>query len=425
MFAIVWVQLGLLLLYLVILDLVCLGVAPLTYGKSEGFPAVRAYPEDFWLADFYAVQSAMTSRWHPYLYFLTNPVKSRWVNVDDRGLRATWKPPESGGKTAKPVHIFVFGGSTIFGDNARDDYTIPSLLAKALNAEQDIPVEVTNFGQEGFCSTQELIFLLSQLREDNIPDLVIFYDGINDVATAFENHAPGLTYDELSRSREFELLNPANRWRLSELAVYNMLRFSSIGLTAEWLGQHTLSSTVARIKLALANERFRQAGLPPQAGKADLALAGRVIDTYLLNAAAVRAVAKQFGFRTLFFWQPVLMEKKTLSSFEESLEQEAERNTPGLSAFFQQAYAIMREVGPKSKIIDLSGVFTGDERSYFTDGAHLVEAGNAVVVKAMLPSVTAAVEEIANRKKIPGHSIRVRETNRTEVSASTGNRVRN
>jgi len=421
LFVIAWLQLGLLLLYLVILDLVCLGVAPLTYGRSEGFPAVRAYPEDFWLADFYAVQSAMTSRWHPYLYFLTNPVKSRWVNVDDRGLRATWKPPESGGKTVKPVRIFVFGGSTIFGDNARDDYTIPSLIAKALNAEEDIPIEVTNLGQEGFCSTQEVIFLLSQLRQGNIPDLVIFYDGINDVATAFENHAPGLTYDELSRSREFDLLNPANRLRLSELAVYNMLRFSSVGLTAEWLGEHTLSSTVSRIKLALANKRFRQAGLPPQAGKADLDLAAGAINTYLFNAKAVRAMATRFGFRTLFFWQPVITEKKTLSSFEQSLEQEAEHNTPGLSAFFQQAYAIMREVGPKSKIIDLSGVFTGDRRSYYTDGAHLVEAGNAVVVKAMLPRVAAAVEEVANTRKIPGRSIRVRETNRTEVSASAAN----
>ena len=89
----------------------------------------------------------------------------------------------------------MFGGSTTFGDGARDDYTVSSWLQKILD---DTPycTEVTNFGQEGYVSSQELLLLLEQLRIKNTPDLVVFYDGINDSETAWLEGRAGVTWDE-------------------------------------------------------------------------------------------------------------------------------------------------------------------------------------------------------------------------------------
>lgn len=39
-----------------------------------------------------------------------------------------------------------------------------------------------------------------------MPDLVIFYDGYNDVFAAEDNGGAGLTYNETTRREEFNLL---------------------------------------------------------------------------------------------------------------------------------------------------------------------------------------------------------------------------
>jgi hypothetical protein len=54
--------------------------------------------------------------------------------------------------------------------------TITSYLQSYLGNDYD----VQNFAEPGWVSTQELLFLMEQLAEANIPDIVIFYDGVND-----------------------------------------------------------------------------------------------------------------------------------------------------------------------------------------------------------------------------------------------------
>ena len=72
--------------------------------------------------------------------------------------------------------IFMFGGSTLWGTGSPDRNTIPSELQALLGPEYDI----YNFGETGYVSTQELNYLLHRLSLGDIPDTVIFYDGVND-----------------------------------------------------------------------------------------------------------------------------------------------------------------------------------------------------------------------------------------------------
>src|SRR5579885_2929918 len=398
--ATVWAQLGFLIIFLLLLDLVCWIFSPLTYLKSHDDPAVREYPNDPGVREFAAVADKVRVKWHPYNYFLTTPLKARDVNINQDGIRTTWREPGNAGRP-RPIRIFVFGGSAIFGEYARDDYTIPSLLAKGL-ADRGLPVEVTNLGQEGFCSAQEVILLREQMLKGNIPDLVIFYDGVNDTATAFENRSPGLTYDELIRSREFDLLNPIYRPRLLGLAFYNAARFSAAGLTAQWLAEHVLPRASYDVRLRVADVRFNAAGLRAVAAAPNSALADAVVKTYVFNKEVVEALGARFGFRSLFFWQPAVFEKDRPAPFEKSMAAKWEKDFPGFESFFRLTYAALREVSAKEHIVDLSRVFDGDARSYYTDDAHLTEAGNAVVVKAMLPRVRPVVEELVDARKITG-----------------------
>ncbi len=255
-------------MFLLIIDLICRLAAPLTYLDPDNFhAAIAAYPEIRWLRDYYKVYDRLAMKWHPYVYFVMAAMKSPYINIDEQGIRATWNAPDPG-RRPWPLRVFVFGGSTMFGDNARDDYTIASLLAKRLAAQARPPVVVSNFGQEGYNNTQEALLLAEQLRQGNIPDVVIFYDGINEAATAFENRTPGWTFDETARGREFNLLNQEFRLRLSGLAAYSLARFSYGGFTAEWLADKLAPYASYSLRTRLANDRLRAAGLPRRRGSA-------------------------------------------------------------------------------------------------------------------------------------------------------------
>ena len=97
-----------------------------------------------------------TSQWQPYVYWRIKPFKGFYFNIDEEGIRRT---ENSSMGFSKPTRIFVFGGSTVWGSEVADRDTIPSLLAKELETKGIKNIELTNFGQPGYVSTQELLTL--------------------------------------------------------------------------------------------------------------------------------------------------------------------------------------------------------------------------------------------------------------------------
>ncbi|MDH5513912.1 MAG: hypothetical protein OEY45_01995 [Gammaproteobacteria bacterium] len=57
------------------------------------------------------------------------------------------------------------------------------------------PVCIQNYGQNGFVSTQDLIELIRQLQQGNVPSLPVFYSGYNDAFAAFQTGQPDVYYD--------------------------------------------------------------------------------------------------------------------------------------------------------------------------------------------------------------------------------------
>jgi hypothetical protein len=101
--------------------------------------------------------------------------KFRTININTDGFRGS----EINDKLDDTYRIMMVGGSTTFG-GLSDEQTIPAYIQKILNKESEIQVEVINAGVNSAWSTTEYQLIKNKLIKYQ-PDLIIVYDGWNDI----------------------------------------------------------------------------------------------------------------------------------------------------------------------------------------------------------------------------------------------------
>jgi lysophospholipase L1-like esterase len=145
----------------------------LLYGTTE--PEIyRQVLEETW-------GGTLKRQYEPFVEHTEKPVTGKWVNVTTDGYRKIEDQfPFS--KERKRLTIYVFGGSTTFGYGVKDSESIPSALQKLLREKYNKDVSVYNFGSGSYYSTLERIRFEKLLTSNHIPDIVIFIDGLNDLA---------------------------------------------------------------------------------------------------------------------------------------------------------------------------------------------------------------------------------------------------
>ena len=120
------------------------------------------------------------------------------------------------------------------------------------------------------------------------------------------------------------------------------------------------------------------------------ALASEVIAAYLANLRLGRLLAVEYGFRPIFFWQPVITTRKCKTPDERRWADDY-TNDPERRRLLYEAIIDERRRHPAlaeaSDIIDLSAIFDDWTEPVYIDLYHLSEAGNAAVAGAMLPAV--------------------------------------
>ena len=88
-------------------------------------------------------------------------------------------------KPSNVFRIFMVGGSTMLSAEVSDDSTIPSMMQKMFDIQNlDREIEVINAGISGGNSISELELIKSKLVNYE-PDLVIMYDGWNDLSADY------------------------------------------------------------------------------------------------------------------------------------------------------------------------------------------------------------------------------------------------
>lgn len=321
-------------------------------------------------------------RWMPYVYWRRLPYRGDHINVDADGIRRTLGMASRNQPSTRPLKIFMFGGSTMWGTGARDAFTIPSVLARELN-RKGIAVDVINFGESGYVSTQETVALLMQLRKGQRPDLVIFYDGVNDVFSAYQQAVAGLPQNEFNRVEEFNLSQPG---RLQERAAMT-LRDAARGLATTRFAKWLLHVTGIWHRPAKNASPVGLAGH----GDTNASLAGDVVAAYKANLDVVRALGDHYGFRYLFYWQPTIFQKPLLSSYETSVRESMKPIEP----FFRQVYQALQVSGlsenSDNAFRDISAVFGGTTEPIYLDWCHLSEQGNEIIARRMVADVLGAL----------------------------------
>lgn len=308
---------------------------------------------DTWSEEYFEEwrRAQFAFQWEPFAYWRSRPVAGPYINVGDDGLRVT-VPSGTAGPGAR--RIFVFGGSTVWGAGVRDEATLPSLLAGALESES-IDAVVVNHGQIGYVSTQEVIALLRILQAGDIPDLVVFYDGYNDVLSAMTEGRAGVTFQESRRRTEFNILHDA--------AALAGATFGALALTRS-ARRRRQSTFVARPDTARAVAR-----------------------TYAANHLAVCSLAAIFGFDAQFFWQPNIFQKGDLTAYEVAQRDSIAASRP----VFEEATELVGQWSARTGngVVVLDDVFASSSRPYFLDWAHLSESGNRLVAGRVMEHLRA------------------------------------
>lgn len=337
-------------------------------GSTAGTSLINLEP---WWPELHARQRELRRVYDPYRAWWGKPTAHPFQHVDSLGRRRTVDPDSM---VPKHYRIVLMGGSTMWGYEARDEHTIPSLVAGGLHRLGVEDVEVVNLAQIGFNATQELATLILELRAGRIPHVVVFLDGHNEVAEVYMTGEYG---GVAGQAEAAAILTHRRRlWTdLLELGDYSRL--------------------VARLKLSFGIDE-----VPPPAAPAPEVACPRIAAAYRQLVIAAEALGARFGFEPLFYWQPLLATTgKTLTPYEASRPLVAE----GYGEMLRRCTAAVDSalVGLVT-YHSLTGLLDAHTETVFVDhAAHLTERANGEVAARMLRDIVPRLPPPPDAKASP------------------------
>ncbi len=283
----------------------------------------------------------------PYTGLALQDYQGTYVNVANR-MRRTYTPDLA---MDDALDVWFFGGSTTFGfDLQRDEHTIPSEVVRLAEAD-GIAIRARNYGAPGYVNFQEAVLLAMLLGVGEQPDLVVFYDGVNDVAA--------------------QLLNV----------------FAEAGPPGE-----PTYIMATRMRDALAGSEFLPEGssAPPSPLATDDgggralsvdSIVTNVVEAYATGVDLVQLLAGRHDFAVARYWQPDLYSRQPLDPGERALFPVLDLDEAGYDTLVGLNRRI-REALP-SRTVDLSEALDQVEGPVLSDVAHLNERGGRAVAEAM------------------------------------------
>lgn len=309
----------------------------------NGYPVDGyAHEDEPFTRDLFAELVATNNVRDSYLGVRNRDVTGKYVNIAD-GRRRTHRS-----SLPTDVVIWFFGGSTMFGIGQRDNHTIPSEVVRA--AEGDgLGVQALNFGVNGDVRWQEVLRFADALDSDlPRPDLVVFYDGWNDLSL-------GQWRQSIGDDGTVDLRLPFNDDERDVQRAGRTLRSSS-------------GPDAAAKGAALAAAQYRR------------------------TAATGDALADSEGIPVVTFWQPIAVTKAPAPSDEELYER------IGLSTeFIPDLASSYRSVLPATGVeaIDLSGALDDIRRPVFIDQGRTNELGARTIATRIYEHLRPSIRTVA------------------------------
>jgi hypothetical protein len=247
-------------------------------------------------------------------------------------------------------NIWFFGGSTMYSGSSSDADTIPSIISKKINLDKK-NYFVENFGVGGLDLHYEVSNFFNLLRfSKNKPELVIFYDGYNDI------------FNKLNHGGEFFIFN------FSQSLIYDQNNFHKfIYYFSEFLSDYsvvfknTLGKKIRRFNINRLNEKKNKYTLD------------EIAYDYIKSIEYANNIAEDHNINVYFFLQPAAFSRKNPLGIETKFHNSEKSD---------QARQIYKKIKNNIKIVnfyDISDVFDNYLDQYFYDYAHLSRKGNEIV----------------------------------------------
>lgn len=242
--------------------------------------------------EFYTAGAVFQS----YVHFRSRTLVGRYYGVTDAGYRMVrdqgpW-PPDP-----KNFNVFFFGGSTSFGVGPYWA-TIASYLQDTFNAQGGArKTYVYNFGRSGYISNQEVVLFGRLLSQGLRPDMVVFFDGLNDFC--FWDGQPS-SWQTLARH-----FDDVNEQYLRQAAGH--------GIVTHWDKLTEFVKTLPLSRLIDASitrstttvPTYTGVSEPPPDKPEDEKILRTAIARYIDNMRQVKGTSEAFGIVPVFVWQPI------------------------------------------------------------------------------------------------------------------------
>lgn len=307
----------------------------LPFYESYGFPGQS------WFPTFMAERNRVRGERDPVLGWRNRDFDGTYYTVRD-GHRISYQPKDP------QLTVWYFGGSTMVGLAQRDDHTIPSEIARLAEAD-GIRIRSVNFGVESYNNYQETMAFADALAKGDPPDLVVFYDGVNEMSTAIERLDIGSTDPEQTYYQA-----PSNKERQER----------GTSTRTSKLSQEDRDAIVVRL------------------------MAGQ----YGRGARIARMLGEGAGVPVVHVWQPHLA-TTTRHDFEAPLLEELKVDAGTLDYVGRLYTQAMQRSGIDP--IDLRGALSSADQPTFIDFEHTNERGAQIVAAALYERLHPQLEQLA------------------------------
>ncbi len=169
------------------LDLVCVRYS--CYQNYDNIP---------WAALHYREYSQVKFHYETPVVWRANKFKGKTINISgEHNTRLTLSNLKNSDLLEQ--NAFFFGGSVMWGFGSNDENTIPS------NFEKLSRIKSFNFAESAWNSNQSLFYLIKLLKEGYRPELVVFYNGVNELSKceqgAKENLKSNVIQEDILRDK--------------------------------------------------------------------------------------------------------------------------------------------------------------------------------------------------------------------------------
>jgi len=276
------------------------------------------------------------------------PHRGENLHVDERGRRV--HPDREPG-----VAIGFFGGSAMWGEGVRDDETIPAAFDAATRGWA-----VTNYGEHGWVVRQGFAELVHLFRLGELPTVVVFYDGFNDVV---------------------HLCDAANTTSINGTGQERRMR--------ERLGHRRQSETWTHLVAPFLPDGFGQPLPDRHACASDQRRAEAIADALVRTWDLAHLLVTSQGGRFYAFLQPNAYVGAPRTDYLPASESRDLRERDLFEAQFDRIYPrIQAALTSRPWAEDLTTAFDGDSAVY-TDMVHVSSEGNREIAARMRARIEA------------------------------------